>query len=113
MKNQTKPTESSDLGCGLIVVRRSALCVASKTEVDDFLERHYSGDWGLIGFVGQTKNDQALINGELIYSVFESKSRDLLLIVTDGGRTTTCVVAQDDPIWEEVLDANQPSMATH
>ena len=113
MKNQTKPTESYKFELGLIAVRRSVLSVASKAEVDDFLERHTSGDWGLIGPIGQRLNDRALMNGEKIFSVFESESRDLLLIVTEGDRGATYVALRDDPIWEDMLDNNKPTMATH
>lgn len=113
MKNQTEPTESYKFELGLIAVRRSVLNVASKAEVDDFLERHTAGDWGLIGPIGQRLNDRALINGEKIFSVFESASRDLLLIVTEGNREATYVALRDDPIWEDMLDDNQHSKAAH
>lgn len=113
MKNQTEPTASYKFELGLIALRSSVLSAASKTEVDDFLERHTSGDWGLVGPIGQKLNDRALTNGEKVFSVFESESRQLLLIVTEGDRETTYVALRDDPIWEEVLDTNQPSMATH
>jgi hypothetical protein len=113
MKTEMKTTGSCKFELGLIAVRRSVMSVSSKSEVAGFLERHTAGDWGLIGPVGQRLNDRALINGEKIFSVFESESRDLLLIVTDGDRDTTYVALRDDPIWEEMLDDNRPSKATH
>ena len=113
MKNQIEPTESYKFELGLIAIRQSVLSVASRTEVDDFLDRHTAGDWGLVGPIGQRLNDRALTNGEKIFSVFESQSRDLLLIVTDGDRDTTYVALRDDPIWEDMLDENKPSTATH
>lgn len=114
MKNEVTPqAEPGNFVLGMLAVRPSVMSAVSKTEVDNLLERHISGDWGLVGPVGQRLNDRALENGEKIFSVFESKSRHLLLFVTNGDRDTTFVALKDDPIWEVLLDNNRPSMATH
>ncbi len=112
MKNQSKSrTDSTRFQYGEIKVQRSVLSVVSEFEVDDFLERHLSGDWGLVEPIDELLNDRALRNGEDIFSVFRSESRELCLVVTDGNRDTTYVALKDDPIWDDRLDKSQHSKA--
>ncbi len=112
MKKQSKPrTDSTRFQYGEIKVQPNVLSDASEFEVDDFLERHLSGDWGLVEPIDELLNDRALRDGEEIFSVFRSESRKLFVVVTNGNRDTTYVALKDDPIWDERLDNNQHSKA--
>jgi hypothetical protein len=86
---------------GRVVATPGALAVMERSTVSagDLLRRHVTGDWGDIhpGDVGL--NEQALRDGDRIFSVYGSEAEgrdDRLWVITEADRSATTILRPED-----------------
>jgi hypothetical protein len=68
---------------------------------DGFLDRHLTGDWGIVSPDDQRANKEALRSGARLLSAYETKSGVKIWVITeaagdDGHRASTCVLLPED-----------------
>ncbi len=61
-----------------------------------FIARHIGGDWGDCGIEDQLANDQALLHGERLLSVYRTAKNVKLWIITEADRSSTCILLPED-----------------
>jgi hypothetical protein len=59
------------------------------------LKRHLTGDWGNVSFQDQQGNDEALIHGDRLHSVYTVADKTLW-IITEGKRDITTILFPSD-----------------
>lgn len=83
---------------GRIVATPAALNALEEANVSglSLLGRHLRGDWGTIhpGDVGL--NEEALKNGARIFSVYPLKTGEVIWVITEADRASTCLLLPDD-----------------
>ena len=57
-----------------------------------FLRRHHCGDWGDVCSEDAEANEEALGNGERVFSVYHTKLKEKLYVITEADRTSTCLL---------------------
>ena len=79
---------------GRIVVTPNALNSLTYGEMLSGLLRHVTGDWGEVCREDRAANDQALVNGTRIFSVYRYSLT--FWIITEAGRSVTTVLMPED-----------------
>lgn len=80
---------------GQIVIARNAMSTLSETVVNDGLRRHANGDWGQICPEDAQLNNDALIHGDRLLSVY-GEGDDRFWIITEWDRSVTTVLMPED-----------------
>ncbi len=80
---------------GQVVVTRNALAVLSKDAVYAALARHQAGDWGDVCDEDRRSNDEALVEGTRLLSVYGDGERKFW-IITEADRSATTVLLPED-----------------
>ena len=62
----------------------------------DFLARHARGDWGDLDPADWNANDEALIDGIRILSVYYLNSAVKIWVITEADRSSTCVLLPEE-----------------
>jgi hypothetical protein len=73
----------------------AALEEADQTPAD-FLNRHVRGDWGTIDPADKGLNEQAIRDGDRIFSVYETTRGVKLWVITEADRASTCILLPDE-----------------
>ena len=73
----------------------AALEEAGQTPAD-FLDRHIRGDWENIHPGDKGANEQALQDGDRIFSVHTTSKGVKLWVITEADRTSTCILLPDE-----------------
>ena len=78
---------------GEVVITQGALKVLDDNNVkpDQFLERHQSGDWGVLSEDDWTENKLSLRKGFRILSAYIVGS-EKIWIITEADRSSTCIL---------------------
>lgn len=58
--------------------------------------RHLTGDWGDVCEEDEGLNDQALIDGDRLFSVYDEGNGSKIWIITEADRSATTVLFPDD-----------------
>ena len=58
----------------------------------EFLSRHAAGDWGEVGSEDRRANDEAVVNGERVLSVYRMKTGEKIWIITEADRSATTIL---------------------
>ena len=61
-----------------------------------FLDRHVMGDWGEIDPEDLGLNDQALVDGTRIFSVYRTLLGERIWIITEADRSATTVLLPEE-----------------
>ena len=80
---------------GQIVITQNAMSTLSETAVNDSLRRHANGDWGSICPEDAELNDNALIHGDRLMSVY-GEGEERFWIITEWDRSITTVLMPED-----------------
>lgn len=88
----------------LVVTKAAEQAVAKKygypgglTRLASMLARHAMGDWGDLNAGGKQHNDEALIRGGQLFSVYEVAGTDLeFWIITEADRSKTTIMLPTD-----------------
>lgn len=60
------------------------------------LNRHHSGDWGDVCPDDHAANEEALLNGGRLFSVYHDRKGVKFWIITEADRSATTVLLPDD-----------------
>jgi hypothetical protein len=67
---------------------QSAILEAGQVPIE-FLQRHARGDWGDVCAEDKGLNDEALIDGSRLLSVYKTKQGQRIWIITEADRSVT------------------------
>jgi hypothetical protein len=75
--------------------------LASRQSPAEFLNRHVYGDWGDVCPDDRRANEEALIDGSRIWSVYKTRLGTKFWVITDaigddGQRASTCVMLPEE-----------------
>ena len=62
----------------------------------DFLSRHVRGDWGEVCEEDKRLNDEALVHGERVLSVYRTLRGVRIWIITEADRSSTCILLPEE-----------------
>ena len=83
---------NSKFNLGQTVITATAMKLLSSQDIDSALRRHASGDWGNVCEEDQISNEEALIEGFRLVSVYESHDKITFWIITEADRSSTTVL---------------------
>jgi len=63
---------------------------------DDYLRRHFSGNWGFVSTKDRRANDSAVREGRRIVSVYRLNNGTQVVIITEGDRSATTILLPED-----------------
>jgi hypothetical protein len=72
-----------------------ALSVAQQSPME-FVARHVRGDWGDCGDEDRQANEDALRNGDRLFSVYKTAKGVKLWVITEADRGSTCVLLPEE-----------------
>lgn len=78
-----------------IVSTLNALSRLTNEEILRAIQRHHAGDWGDVGEHDRAANDQALIDGTRILSVYHTSNGTKFWLITEAGRPTMVLLPED------------------
>ena len=83
---------------GQVVATPGALAAleASGESLLDYLQRHLSGDWGIVDDADRRENETAIIIHMRIMSVYLLKNDVRIWIITEADRSSTCVLLPEE-----------------
>jgi len=94
MSSHTFPTAKFRLG--RIVSTPGALERLTQEDVLHGIQRHQAGDWGDLDDEDRQANDQALISGTRILSVYRATNGTKFWIITEADRSSSCILLPED-----------------
>jgi hypothetical protein len=62
----------------------------------DFLARHARGDWGEVSKGDGKLNDQAVKDGDRIFSAYKTHKGVKLWVITEADRSSTCILLPEE-----------------
>jgi hypothetical protein len=80
---------------GQVVITSNAASLLNHDEIYRAFRRHVSGDWGSICPEDAKANDDALVHGDRLLSVYGESDRQFW-IITDSGRSVTTILLPED-----------------
>jgi hypothetical protein len=83
---------------GEIVATPAAIEALGKaaTTTGNLLDRHASGDWGIISAEDRVTNEDAVKHGSRILSAYRLNDRAKVWIVTEADRSSTCILLPEE-----------------
>ena len=83
---------------GQVVATPGALDLlrSSGHAASEFLVKHVNGDWGQIDGHDFKQNQIALRDGGRLVSAYKTRTNELVLVITEADRTSTCVLLPSD-----------------
>lgn len=81
---------------GQIVATPAALESISQSDIQTALKRHLSGDWGDCCPDDAGANDEAVIHGARLFSVYHTSDNIKFWIITEADRSATTVLLPAD-----------------
>ena len=101
----SQPLSAPRFEPGRVCATRGLLDVVSQDYCIECLERHLRGDWGIVCAEDAAANEQALIEGSRIFSVYpvnpdnahgEDIRGNRLFIITEADRSYTTLMLPDE-----------------
>ena len=83
---------------GRVVATPGALAALEESgeSASGFLKRHHSGDWGDVCPEDSEANEEALKNGERVFSVYHTAKNEKLFVITEADRSSPCVLLSEE-----------------
>lgn len=83
---------------GQLVATPGALAALTEAgqSPQQFVARHQSADWGECCIEDQMANDQALLHGDRLLSVYRTARSVKLWIITEADRSSTCILLPEE-----------------
>ncbi len=81
---------------GRLVATPAVLEAVPRNELMNAFFRHLRCDWGDIGEHDRALNDQALSNGDRLFSVYHSAEGRKFWIITESDRSATTILLPED-----------------
>ena len=94
---QRKPSEPK-FPLGRVVATPGALAALEESgeEASLFLRRHQSADWGDVSGDDAEANEEALQVALRIFSVYHTKLKQKLYVITEADRSSTCILLPEE-----------------
>lgn len=81
---------------GQVVSTRNALNALDATSVHEAIARHASGDWGDVCDEDRRSNEEGLVHGSRLFSVYYDNRGTKFWIITEADRSATTVLLPED-----------------
>lgn len=81
---------------GRLMITRNAKDALPHTEVDAAIKRHLRGDWGDVCPSDGRLNEDALREGDRLFSVYHTQDGVKFWIITESDRSATTVLLPSD-----------------
>jgi len=81
---------------GRLCATPNALSQTNQRDIDEALSRHIRGDWGDVCKEDWEANEQALVDGTRLLSVYRSESGAKFWIITEADRSITTILMPED-----------------
>lgn len=81
---------------GQILITANAKEQLSESDIQQALRRHLAGDWGNCEPDDAAANEEALLHGERLLSVYHTATAVKFWIITEADRSATTVLLPDD-----------------
>lgn len=82
---------------GNLYITRHAKEVVSHQDIQSFVSRHLSGDWGLVSEEDWEANEQALIHGTRLLSIYRTtEEQQLVWIITEADRSASTILLPEE-----------------
>ena len=94
MSTQSYPIARFRLGH--IVSTPNALEQLTQEDILLGIQRHQAGDWGDVGAEDRQANDQALVEGTRLLSVYHAANGTKFWLITEADRSATTVLLPED-----------------
>jgi hypothetical protein len=92
----TNPLSLARFKLGRIVATPNALNRISNEDILLAIQRHQAGDWGDVHEEDSAANNQALIEGTRILSIYHAKNGIKFWLITEADRSVTTVLLPED-----------------
>ena len=79
-----------------IVSTPNALSQLTQDDILLAIQRHQAGDWGDVGAHDRAANDQALVEGTRILSVYHAANGTKFWLITEADRSVTTILLPED-----------------
>jgi len=91
-------TRKNQFSLGTVVATPAALATLERAQesASTFLDRHTSGDFGDVDDDDRQSNLDAIENDERIMSVYPLKNGEVIWIITEADRSSSCVLTPED-----------------
>lgn len=91
MTTVTRPLEGI-FATGRLFATRGVVGAIPVSEQVAALRRHVQGDWGDVGQEDWQANEQALVNGSRLFSVYFASNGEKFWIITEADRSSTTML---------------------
>ena len=81
-----------DLGLVVATLKVLTTLEESGNSASKYLKRHHCGDWGDVSAEDARGNEEALRNGERIFSVYRIEKNRKIYVITESDRSSTCIL---------------------
>ncbi len=81
---------------GQVVSTPNALKQLTHDDILTGLKRHATGDWGDVDQHDRQANEQALQDGDRLFSVYHAADSTKFWVITEADRSSTCVLLPED-----------------
>ena len=92
----TRTERPPKFSLGEVVSTAHAMVTLASTDLQLALHRHVTGDWGEVGEQDWEANEQSLLWGDRLLSVYRSAKGVKFWIITEADRSVTTVLLPDD-----------------
>ena len=97
MKSDTDPEQAGmKFPLGQLVATKNAVAALLPEDIKTALRRHVTGDWGDLPEEDQTTNENALVRGDRLFSVYHSLIGVKFYVITEWDRSLTTVLLPED-----------------
>ena len=81
---------------GRLVATSNAMSTLLPEEIRSALRRHATGDWGELDTEDRLANENALLRGDRLFSVYHSGAGVKFYVITEWNRSVTTVLLPED-----------------
>lgn len=96
MENSSSVKPRFPLGATLVTAGVNELILAGKLNPRTLLQRHQSGDWGDLETSDKQANENALLGGGRLFSVYEQEGGLRFWVITEADRSSTTILLPEE-----------------
>lgn len=101
MQNNTTATKTEnkalfDLGQTVMTIGAREALEESNQLPNEFLARHQSGDWGIVGAEDWKENDFSVKEGFRIFSAYKTEKGEKIWIITEANRELSTMLLPEE-----------------
>ena len=90
------PDEAPKFSLGQTVATAAAVAALSQDDILQALHRHHRGDWGEVCDEDRASNEEPLVHGLRLLSVYRAADGTRFWIITEHDRSVTTVLLPSD-----------------